>query len=307
MSKLKTKISEGEAQYFLENIMGTVSELNSIAEGEISQAFSFKTQKNKEGELGEFVIRFNTKQDGFAKDVYAYRQFNSLHIPVPAIIKQGKAGRLYYLITEKAEGKIIDEFTKAEIRKIVPALMQALNAIHNFPIGETKFGDWNGKGVAKNDSWKNYLLRFLDRFEKYKNSNGKKILEKKVVDKILEIFKQLIPDCPEERRLVHGDYGFNNLLSDGKRITGVIDWELGKYGDFLFDVAWLSFWEEELDYLSLFKRDYEKRNIFVPKFEQRILCYKLMIGLDALNFYSESEQKEKYEKTKKKIFDLNGF
>ncbi|MWV42580.1 phosphotransferase [Paenibacillus sp. HJL G12] len=37
---------------------------------------------------------------------------------------------------------------------------------------------------------------------------------------------------------MHGDFHQNNILSDGQRITGVID-SNGKYGDFLIDLATL--------------------------------------------------------------------
>ena len=42
--------------------------------------------------------------------------------------------------------------------------------------------------------------------------------------------------------LLHGDYGFDNVLVDQGKISGVLDWANAKYGDFLYDVAWLDFW-----------------------------------------------------------------
>jgi aminoglycoside phosphotransferase (APT) family kinase protein len=41
----------------------------------------------------------------------------------------------------------------------------------------------------------------------------------------------------EERRIVHGDYGFHNLLVDGDRVVAVLDWELATVGDPLADLA----------------------------------------------------------------------
>jgi aminoglycoside phosphotransferase (APT) family kinase protein len=51
---------------------------------------------------------------------------------------------------------------------------------------------------------------------------------------------------PDDRPgLVHGDYRIGNMLVDGGRVTGVIDWELAYRGDTRFDLGYSS-----LDYLA---------------------------------------------------------
>jgi Ser/Thr protein kinase RdoA (MazF antagonist) len=40
----------------------------------------------------------------------------------------------------------------------------------------------------------------------------------------------------EVRHLIHGDLHGNNLLTEGNRITGVIDLAQAAYGDFLYDI-----------------------------------------------------------------------
>ena len=47
-----------------------------------------------------------------------------------------------------------------------------------------------------------------------------------------------IPEI-DEAVLVHGDYRAGNLLFDGDRISGVLDWELSHVGDPAEDLAWL--------------------------------------------------------------------
>ncbi len=112
---------------------------------------------------------------------------------------------------------------------------------------------------------------------------------------------ELLKFCPEDRYLVHGDYGFGNILSDGTRITAVIDWEASMYGDFLFDVAWLSFWSRKPDLESLYAEHLKSQNREVPHFAERILCYKLYIGLRTLSFFAYSNQKEKYDGLKEHV------
>jgi hygromycin-B 4-O-kinase len=72
---------------------------------------------------------------------------------------------------------------------------------------------------------------------------------------------------------VHGGYGFNNMLAENGAVTAVLDWTEAMYGDFLYDVAWLNFWDPGHDYQAIFRADYAERGFAVPDFEQRLLCY----------------------------------
>jgi aminoglycoside phosphotransferase (APT) family kinase protein len=44
---------------------------------------------------------------------------------------------------------------------------------------------------------------------------------------------------PERTALVHGDFRMGNLMIDGDRVTGVLDWELTHLGDPIEDLGWL--------------------------------------------------------------------
>lgn len=301
MSTLKTKIDNEAVLNFLKSDFSPdIQLLTPIKEGERSQAFSFLSKDS------EFVIRVHSKKHGFEKDKYAHDHFNSKSIPIPKTFQIGRIrDKFYYSITEKVEGKIIDHFEKDEIRKFIPELINVLDSIHSFDIGETQFGDWGIDGKAPETSWKNYLIKLIEEFENYENKTPENtLLEPDVVQKILARYKQLIDHCSNIRHLVHGDYGFNNLLSDGEKITGVIDWELSKYGDFLYDVAWLSFWDTTIDYADIFCKHYQDKNVAVPNFHERILCYKLHFGLGALSFFSDSEQEKSYRWAKERLLKL---
>jgi len=323
MSTLKTKIDNEEVFDFLKkNFSADIPSLTPIKEGETSQAFSFSSK------AGEFVIRVRSacaaqaRKDGFEKDKYAYEHFDSENIPVPCMFQMGRLNdQLCYAITEKAKGKIIDYFTKDEVRTFMLAQIETLDAIHNFDVSNTShFGDWDSQGHARKASWKEYLLQLVDDFSVFEDKES--ILKCDVIETVLARFTELIDYCPNIRHLVHGDFGFNNVLSDGKRITGVIDWELSKYGDFLYDAAWLSFWETEIDYAGIFLKHYkdlpfgqnlsvryvrsEDTGVSVPNFHERILCYKLHFGLESLKFSSDSQQEATYRWTKERLLGLIG-
>lgn len=302
MSTLKTKIDKKIVLKFLiNNFASDIKVLNPIKGGEMSRAFSFSSKNN------EFIIRVHPKKRGFEKDKYAYKHFNSEKIPIPKTFQIGRLNKtLYYSITEKVKGKITEHFTKDEIHKLIPQLIKTLDAIHNFDISNTNgFGEWDSNGKASDTNWKNFLLELIERFGSYKNKGRREVsLEEDVVNTILARFKQLIDYCPNLRHLIHGDYGSDNLLSDNNKITGVIDWELSRYGDFLYDVAWLDFWETKVDYADIFKKHYKSTDVSIPNFQERILCYKFHSGLGALGFFSASGQEKSYNWTKERLLKL---
>jgi aminoglycoside phosphotransferase (APT) family kinase protein len=55
---------------------------------------------------------------------------------------------------------------------------------------------------------------------------------------------QLLPACPERRDLVHGDLLHQNVLvtDDASAVTAIFSWKCSIRGDFLYDVAWCTFW-----------------------------------------------------------------
>src|SRR5213595_2349082 len=60
----------------------------------------------------------------------------------------------------------------------------------------------------------------------------------------LEAFKwlkQLADEPREGRRLIHNDLLHWNVLVSADKISGVIDWQCSLYGDFLYDIALLSY------------------------------------------------------------------
>ncbi|GHO85573.1 phosphotransferase [Dictyobacter formicarum] len=91
--------------------------------------------------------------------------------------------------------------------------------------------------------------------------------------------------CPEERCLLHGDFGFSNALTKVDRLSGILDWGLSLYGDPVYDVARMNFWAEampagHIDWLSAFTEYRHTHNL--PPFENlslRLHCYELYHGL----------------------------
>jgi len=112
--------------------------------------------------------------------------------------------------------------------RVIPLMFQTLERIHLADVsGATGYGVVDGAGNGMSPSWKDFLL-WYDRYrrsEQWNREMSGTFLDHQLYDQCLARRVSLIPFCPEERSLVHGDYSFSNVLSDGKQITSVIDWQ----------------------------------------------------------------------------------
>ncbi|MDE0116532.1 MAG: phosphotransferase family protein [bacterium] len=61
-----------------------------------------------------------------------------------------------------------------------------------------------------------------------------------LIDLGLRRLAEMAPGPPERVVLVHGDLGPGNVLHDGRRVTGLCDWELAHAGDPMEDLAWIT-------------------------------------------------------------------
>lgn len=298
----KTRIEKEAVLEKLSTLFGRVSDVEYISGGEGSQAFSFK-------EGGEdFIIRINKhSSQGYKKDKEAFSRFKK-YIPMAEITTIGILDNGYHFaISKKVEGETFKHLSSENKEKVMTDLFKTLETIHSIDISsEEGFGKWGADKPAEYGSWKEMLLGVGKHLGDETEGNSlfqTSFLEKEVWGKIYQRFVGLVEFCPEEKYLVHGDYGFDNLLIKDEKVTGVIDWEHSMYGDFLFDVAWLGFWSGESKYEKKYSEFVQKD---IPHFQQRVLCYKLFIGLGSLSFYAYSNQKDKYERSKEKLLSLIG-
>lgn len=302
MSILKTKVNSKVCLNFLtKNFDPNISSLSPIKGGEMSQAFSFGVNNHK------YVIRVNKNKKSFEKDKYACEHFASDKIPIPQIVKTGQINKDYYFaISKKANGKDLDNFGEKVIKILMPQLISILDAIHQVDIRDKEnYGYWDSQGRAKFKSWKKFILARKDSdYHNWEEIFGKTFFKKEVFDRLYKEIVKLVKYIPEERQLVHGDYGFNNVISDGVEITGVADWGESMYGDFLYDVAWLGFWSSTIKYGEIFEKHYRTKGLKIPHFTERLLCYKFYLGLGSLSFFAKSNQEKSYIWTKDRLFSL---
>jgi hygromycin-B 4-O-kinase len=283
-----------------EHFGSAVQDLAAIQGGDVAQAFSFRVAPGPGA--GEYIVRFNAPMlISFEKEAYAYAHFASPEIPIPRVVLVGRLGELDYAITEKAPGRNLLQIPRDEYVALIPRLIEVLDAIHRVPVGDRPgYGVFNGSGVGRSPGWRAHLEAVMeepegDFFEGWHALFETSFLERDLFERLYTQMQQLVEHCPEERYLVHGDYGYGNVLAEDGRVTAVLDWMGARYGDFLYDVAWLDFWSPVDGWRERFEQHYRRMGRDVPHYRERVLCYQCYMALEALKFYAKLGAKPSYD------------
>ncbi|MGD9108256.1 MAG: phosphotransferase [Gammaproteobacteria bacterium] len=276
--------------FLSQQMHANITNLQKLSSGMFSQAYSFVADKN------EYVLRLNKFEKDFKKDIYAYQNFGD-KLLIPKILKHGKYNNeLYYAITLKCKGVTHDKIKNP--KNILPEIIKIIETMRAIDVTNYRgFGLLDENGQGQYDSWREAIMSFYNH--KFPNIEIKKFINDAVLEKIFNLLEFI----PETKYLVHGDFGFDNLVVDNDKITGVLDWAESKYGDFLYDVAWLDFWSDDIKYARIFKNYYTANKIEIPNFDERIECYRLHIGLSSLILAAYLDNQQDYEKIKRRMND----
>jgi hygromycin-B 4-O-kinase len=263
---------------------GDTGDVARFGMGVWSQAFAFRRAGR------DYVIRFGAHQEDFAKDRLAAR-YAGPALPIPRVVELGEAFGAYYAISERVFGGYIDDVDEAQMRALLSSLFAALDAARLADLsGTTGYGGWDAEGTAPYPSWRAALVdvandRPTDRIHGWRERLAASSVGIAPFEEAYRHLVTLADHVPEERHLIHSDLLHYNVLVEGDRITGVLDWGCAMYGDFLYDLAWLCFWQpwyrawKRIDFKGEARRHYAAIALDVPYFEERLRCCQIHIGL----------------------------
>lgn len=275
------------------------SEVVELAKGWWSSAYRFTSGNHK------YVIRINSDDADFKKDKLVSKLLLGSGLPIPNIMALGKYKNLHYAISEWCEGHtMIDEnINENDVLRLYECLWQ-LQQFSMSHLPEWKLLDDDEDGEP--GGWQAALLDFQNHKMDYTIEGlvSKEKLNGEVVEKTVNTIKSLLPYCNTTKHLLHGDFGFDNALTDGKRITGLIDWAEARLGDFLYDVAYLIFNSSAIDYKKLWLQFLKEKEITIENINERLLCYQLVIGLNSIAIAAHTNKEETYKVDLKKLLNL---
>lgn len=288
----KPNISTQDTRRFLQAKFGDeVAGLTLLKGGEWSQAYSFVSHAYK------YVLRWSNSAETFEKDSFA-AAFSSEALPIPKIIEYGLYAGQYYAISEFAQGNFFDTLNAAELDSNLPALFSLFDALRSANLANTLgYGGWDKDGVGAHRSWKDYLLDVrTDHAENLAGGWYANLASSApgtaTFDQIYREFEVLVGHCPEVRELIHSDLLNYNLLVKDNKISAVIDWQCGLYGDSLYDVAWFVFyapWYPQFAEVQLTHKlvaHFAASAADTTNLQARLLCYQLHIGLGSIAYNS---------------------
>ena len=297
------KITQTDAKKFLSRLYGVpVTRLELLSGGEWSLAYGFEHEGQKK------VVRFGQHVEDYLKD-QAAAGLASSELPIPKVLSIGKAFDGYYAISERAEGTMIDYLNAEEMQAIVPNVLSVLDAIRSIKSKSAI--------VTKTMAWKDQLLSVYDDIPGARVSGWKEKLERSATG--LEPFEQcyaklreLLDLCPDRDDLLHNDlFHFNVLTTDGQ-ISAVFDWGNTTRGDFLYELALLSYWApwfpamKGIDWERAARDHYKSIGLTVPNMDERLRCYKLHISLDAQKYCAFTDRWDEVAKNAKAGMALGG-
>lgn len=249
-----------------------------IAGGEESHAFAVHADRQS------YVLRLNRSIEGFTKDDFAWRRLATPSLPIPAVIEIGFMDDGHaYCLSQLLPGVTLQELPPLELSPVLAPVAAVMGEIAASDASDLSgFGPFDAQGRGRYGSWRHYLTAVASP-ALYDWAALEARIDPAVVEACVETIVALAAHCPEVRQFVHGDFGSNNVLTDGQRITGVIDWSEAMIGDPLYDLANILFWRPWLACMERQARYFETVEPGRLRNVERLRCYQLRIGLEQLH------------------------
>lgn len=297
---------EAVRQMVRRHLAAEVTDVHRLSGGEFSRAYAVTVAEQA------YVVRLNAHDhapEAFAKDAYAAHHFASPALPIPRVVAIGDVGPYHAAISERAAGGRMAELSRARQATLLPALLDTCAAIARVDVSTTSgYGYWDVAGQGSSPDWPTFLAAVIENqvdgfYKDWHALFRDSFLERDVYEHIYQHLMRLVDACPSERALLHVDLHDDNILSDGERITGIVDWANAAYGDPLYDVAWLGAWFAVEGRPEAARALYD-RHRQAPQFAERLACYLCHLGLDDLRFYARTGRRAGYERTRARLLRL---
>lgn len=272
-------------------------DIEMLAKGWWSSAYDFSHRGRK------YVLRVSNDDVDFKKDKIVSQLLKGSGLPVPDVMALGSDATLHYAISQRCKGYVMtdENVDEEDVLRLYDCLWQMQQYEMSHLPGWKQIDNEGGE-----TSWVDGLLNFSNRKMDYTLegliSSGR--LQKEVVERATQNIRLLAPFCQTKKCLVHGDFGFDNALTNGETITGIIDWAEARAGDFLYDVAYLIFNASFIDYKKVWLQFLNEKRVTLENMTERLLCYQLVIGINSVAIAAHTGKEEAYATDLKKLINL---
>ncbi|MDP3729560.1 MAG: aminoglycoside phosphotransferase family protein [bacterium] len=232
------------------------------------------------------------------------------HPLIPKVLWIGKIGKSIAMVENRLPGKTINmvwkTLPKINQRNIIKQIIEFIQYLKT----QTRDYVYSVNTGRKHRNFPDYLTDAIKqkvaRIKKFKQTGG-------ILKNLLSVIeKSEIKNLFSKRKrttLVHGDLIIHNLLTDGKNLTGVLDWELSLFGDPDYDLSRLFYYQEcakayqeqgidetfESDFMDKLITVILKSNLLQDKklFPRKYQFMRAVFYLNALYWAANSDSPEK--------------
>lgn len=257
----------------------------------------------------KYVIRFRDDNPKLlSREVNLLKRLNNPLIP--KVQWAGEIDKSTAMVENRLPGKTLDvlwkTLPKTNQRNIVQQVLQFLQYLKT----QTKGSIYSVNTGKKYNNFLYYLVdgvkQKITRIKKFKQTDY-------ILKDLLSIIEKpnikTLFSSGDKITLVHGDLIIHNLLTDGRNLTGVLDWELALFGDPDYDLARLFYYQEcakayqeqgsdvtfEANYMDKLIAAILKSNLIEDKkvFQKKYQYIRAIFFLNALYWSANSDNPKK--------------
>jgi aminoglycoside phosphotransferase (APT) family kinase protein len=235
------------------------------------------------------VIRFNTQDPQFAKfsnERAAYDLLAHSTLRVPTVVTLDESRKLVpydYIITTRLPGANVAEsratLTPAEQEALAWEAGVSLAQLHAFPF--ERFGKLRDPAHPPFPTWpaffRDYVQRYMDPARQYGLVDAGTLARlRAVLGRTHDLLARV-----ERGVLVHSDFHYENLLQEGGRLTGILDFEWALAGDPTVDFMAAPTRERQLPGSeAVFLAGYRSLRRLDADHDRRLAVYQLFLALE---------------------------
>ncbi len=280
-----------------------VKDVKRINQGEVNYVYKVETEKQT---VLVRVARYKDWPD-IGKLTWIFKKLAEKGIAHPKVLFSDTSSEYFkfgFLISKWIDGEdgtsLIKE-GKFSRKRAVEKITKTLQKIHKINIG--RFGEFNGEGKGKYETWEESLFSFFEDSE-YKKAVKNGVYGKDLHIKGVETMKKIIKELKYKPKSVftHQDPTPGNAIFYKDKIT-LIDWDNAKGSVWIEDLAWITFWMGKKGRRWFLETYKSKEPLDLIKRIERIIHLRLAITLIPYYLYSTKNYKAA-EKMKRKLRKL---